>query len=111
MWTATEAKSMTEDAIEHLDDYYYNEYRADMEKAIMEATARGGWEAYITITLYGNDPYRAKQREGAVRLANAMENVYGYKVDVEKGINGISWQDLYLTVNWSSDVTDENGGN
>ena len=111
MWTATEARAMTEDAIKHLDDYYYNEYRADMEKAIMEAVAQGGWEAYIIVTLYGNDPYKAKQREGAVRLAGALSQMYGYKVEVEEGINGISWQDLYITVNWSSDAIDENGGN
>ena len=103
MWTATEARAMTKNAIEHLDDYYMREYRSLIANDIEEAIKAGFWQSSTTITIMEGDIHKDKQEKGLVRLVGILTNMYGYKVTAEEH-DEMYWKDIEVTVSWSDDA-------
>ena len=107
MFTAEEARVMTQHGIDALSDRYYNQYRSKAQKAIQEAIDFGRYETTFNIML-GGHPRVDKLEEAYNRLIDALTNDYHYKVTVEEcKIHGVgrTYYKMYVTVSW------ENGGN
>lgn len=97
MWTATEARAMTEHAIAQLDDYYFKQFRAEAEKAIRYAIERGRYCTAFQVLIYSNQQY-----EGLTRLNKVLTQQYGYKVEMDESFHcGMS--DIYVHVSWKED--------
>ena len=100
MWTATEARAMTEHAIAKLDDYYFNQFRAEAEKAIEDAVERGKYRTTFQVWISSNHAYADKQYEGLTRLKGVLTQQYGYRVEMDETFHcGIS--DIYVRVSWA----------
>ena len=102
MWTATEARAMTEHIIAKLDDYYFKQFRAEAEQAIADAVEHGRYRTTFQVSISQDHTYADKQYEGLVRLKGILTQQYGYKVEMDETYHcGIS--DIYVRVSWEED--------
>ena len=99
MWTATEARVMTEYAIAKLDDYYFKQFCTEAEKAIADAVEHGRYRTTFQISICNDHAYADKQYEGLTRLKGFLIQQY-YKVEMDETCHcGIS--DIYVRVSWA----------
>ena len=105
MFTAEEARVMTQHAIDALPDRYYNVYQCKIEKAIQEAIDDGEYEALLWFSL--DDPNMEK---GLNRLIHALVKDYHY--DITNKIMDMPWHHIrkaLVKVKWEE--KEENSGN
>lgn len=99
MWTATEARIMTGHAIAKLDDYYFNQFRAEAEKIIAYAVEHGRYRTTFQVSICTDHAYADKQYEGLTRLKGVLTQQYGYKVEMDETFHcGVS--NIYVHVSW-----------
>lgn len=96
MFTAEEARIMTQHAIDALPNRYYDIYRSKVDKAIREAISEGEHEALLWFLL--DDP---NMEEGLNRLIYALIEDYHY--DVTNKIIDVPWhctRKARLKISW-----------